>query len=131
MTGDNTLYCGASGYSIQEVDLSKFTSTTFYSGTRKMLGKQSIYSLNIQDGLLFAGGSTVAGTVGKVRNYNCSDFLQHMLWKITYLGEQLPHMAGILSHEQGCNMILPNWIRHSADFSQRRLHIHGHEKWDH
>ncbi|XP_073263630.1 putative E3 ubiquitin-protein ligase LIN-1 [Populus alba] len=92
MTGD-TLYCGASGYSIQEVDLSKFTSTTFYSGTRKMLGKQSIYSLNIQDGLLFAGGSTVDGTVGKVRNYNCSDFLQHMLWKITYLGEQLPHMA--------------------------------------
>jgi hypothetical protein len=67
MTGD-TLYCGVSGYSIQEVDLIKFTSTTFYSGTRKLLGKQSIYSLQIQDGLLFAGGSAVDGTAGKVSN---------------------------------------------------------------
>lgn len=129
MTGD-TLYCGASGYSIQEVDLSKFTSTIFYSGTRKMLRKQSIYSLHIQDGILFAGGSAVDGTAGKVRNYNGSDFLHHMLWKITYLGEQFPHMQ-VFCREQGCNRILPNRVRHSADFSQRRLHIHGHEKWDH
>jgi hypothetical protein len=69
MTGD-TLYCGVSGYSIQEVDLIKFTSTTFYSGTRKLLGKQSIYSLQIQDGLLFAGGSAVDGTAGKVSTNN-------------------------------------------------------------
>lgn len=69
MTGD-TLYCGVSGYSIQEVDLIKFTSTTFYSGTRKLLGKQSIYSLQIQDGLLFAGGSAVDGTAGKVFSHS-------------------------------------------------------------
>lgn len=52
----------------QEVDLCKFTSTTFYSGTRKLLGKQTIYSLHIHDGLLFAGGSAVDGTAGKVSN---------------------------------------------------------------
>ncbi|CAK7346186.1 unnamed protein product [Dovyalis caffra] len=69
MTGD-TLYCGASGYSIQEVDLNKFTSTTFYSGTRKLLGKQSIHSLHVQDGLLFAGGSAVDGTAGKVFSHS-------------------------------------------------------------
>ncbi|XP_065880979.1 putative E3 ubiquitin-protein ligase LIN-1 [Euphorbia lathyris] len=65
MTGDK-LYCGSSGYSIQEVDLRKLTSTTFYSGTRKLLGKQTIYSLYIHDDLLFAGGSTIDGTAGKV-----------------------------------------------------------------
>ncbi|KAJ6681025.1 RING-TYPE E3 UBIQUITIN TRANSFERASE [Salix koriyanagi] len=69
MTGD-TLYCGISGYSIQEVDLRKLTSTTFYSGTRKLLVKQSIYSLQIQDGLLFAGGSSVDGTAGKVFSHS-------------------------------------------------------------
>ncbi|KAJ9186445.1 hypothetical protein P3X46_002017 [Hevea brasiliensis] len=65
MTGDK-LYCGCSGYSIQEVDLCKLTSTTFYSGTRKLLGKQIIHSLHIHDGLLFAGGSAIDGTAGKV-----------------------------------------------------------------
>ncbi|XP_030445073.1 putative E3 ubiquitin-protein ligase LIN [Syzygium oleosum] len=60
------LYCGCSGYSIQEVDLAKSTSGTFYSGTRKLLGKQTIHSLLIHDSLLFAGGSSVDGTAGKV-----------------------------------------------------------------
>lgn len=63
---DNTLYCGCSGYSIQEVDLCKHTSSSFYSGAKKLLGKQTIYSLHIQGGLLFAGGSSVDGTAGKV-----------------------------------------------------------------
>ncbi|PON93899.1 E3 ubiquitin ligase [Trema orientale] len=66
MTGNNKLYCGCSGYSIQEVDLSTYTSNTFYSGTRKLLGKQTIYSLQIHDGVLFAGGSSVDGTAGKI-----------------------------------------------------------------
>jgi hypothetical protein len=35
-----------------------------------LLGKQSIYSLQIQDGLLFAGGSAVDGTAGKVSSNN-------------------------------------------------------------
>ncbi|XP_021902519.1 putative E3 ubiquitin-protein ligase LIN-1 isoform X1 [Carica papaya] len=65
MMGDS-LYCGCSGYNIQEVDLCKFTSSTFYSGTKKLLGRQNIYALHIHDGLLFAGGSAVDGTAGKV-----------------------------------------------------------------
>ncbi|XP_048226938.1 putative E3 ubiquitin-protein ligase LIN-1 isoform X2 [Ricinus communis] len=69
MTGDK-LFCGCSGYSIQEVDLRKLTSTTFYSGTRKLLGKQNIYSLHINDDLLFAGGSAVDGAAGKVFSHS-------------------------------------------------------------
>ncbi|KAL5778211.1 hypothetical protein ACOSP7_011137 [Xanthoceras sorbifolium] len=65
MVGDK-LYCGCSGYSIQEVDLSNLTSNTYYSGTKKLLGKQTIHSLYMQNGLLFAGGSAVDGTAGKV-----------------------------------------------------------------
>ncbi|KAM7259568.1 hypothetical protein ACFE04_015309 [Oxalis oulophora] len=67
MAGDK-LYCGCSAYSIQEVDLLNFSSQTFYSGTRKLLGKQIMHALHIQDGLLFAGGSSVDGTAGKVFN---------------------------------------------------------------
>ncbi|XP_077246554.1 putative E3 ubiquitin-protein ligase LIN-1 isoform X2 [Tasmannia lanceolata] len=65
MTEEN-LYCGCTGYSIQEVDLSKCTSNTFFSGARKLLGKQTINALCIRDGLLFAGGSSVDGIAGKV-----------------------------------------------------------------
>ncbi|KAA8537516.1 hypothetical protein F0562_027124 [Nyssa sinensis] len=65
MTGDK-VYCGCTGYSIQEVDLCKYTSTTFYSGARKLLGKQTIHTLLVHNGLLFAGGSSVDGTAGKV-----------------------------------------------------------------
>ncbi|KAK9270446.1 hypothetical protein L1049_026026 [Liquidambar formosana] len=65
MIGDK-LYCCCTGYSIQEVDLGKYTSSIFYSGARKLLGKQTIHSLHIRDGLLFAGGSSVDGTAGKV-----------------------------------------------------------------
>ncbi|XP_047325164.1 putative E3 ubiquitin-protein ligase LIN-1 [Impatiens glandulifera] len=60
------LYCGCSGYSIQEVDLCDYTSCTFYSGTRKLLGKQIIHSLYVQNGLLISGGSSVDGSAGKV-----------------------------------------------------------------
>ncbi|KAL2324995.1 hypothetical protein Fmac_024053 [Flemingia macrophylla] len=62
----NKLYCGCSGYCIQEVDLSKYTSNSFFSGTRKLLGKQTIYSLQIHDGFLFACGSSVDATAGKI-----------------------------------------------------------------
>ncbi|KAL6295567.1 hypothetical protein ACE6H2_003709 [Prunus campanulata] len=65
MTGPN-LYCGCSGYSIQEVNLGKYTSSTFYSGTRKLLGKQVVYSLHIRDGILYAGGSSVDASAGKI-----------------------------------------------------------------
>ncbi|CAI0382690.1 unnamed protein product [Linum tenue] len=65
MSGDR-LYCACSCYSIQEVDLSKLTSTPFYCGTRKLLGKQSLNSVKIQDGLLFAAGSALDGTAGKL-----------------------------------------------------------------
>nr|AZL93829.1 U-box/WD40 protein [Ceanothus thyrsiflorus] len=63
---ENKLYCGCSGCSIQEVDLSTFTSNTFYSATRKLLWKQTIHSLQIHDGFLFAGGSSVETIAGKV-----------------------------------------------------------------
>ncbi|KAL4557528.1 hypothetical protein LXL04_035709 [Taraxacum kok-saghyz] len=62
----NKLYCGCSGFNIQEVDLRKNTSTTFYAGARKLLGKQSINSLHIQDNLLFVGGTSIDGVAGKV-----------------------------------------------------------------
>ncbi|XAR61650.1 Ubiquitin--protein ligase [Bertholletia excelsa] len=66
MTGSK-LYCGCTGYSIQEVDLCKYTSTVFYSGARKLLlGKQTIHSLRIHNGVLYAGGSSVDGSAGKV-----------------------------------------------------------------
>ncbi|KAK7391558.1 hypothetical protein VNO78_19974 [Psophocarpus tetragonolobus] len=65
LAGDK-LYCGCSGYSIQEVDLSKNTSNSFFSGTRKLLGKQSIHSLQIHDGFLFACGSSVDATAAKI-----------------------------------------------------------------
>ncbi|KAK8948328.1 putative E3 ubiquitin-protein ligase LIN [Platanthera guangdongensis] len=48
-----------------EVDMKKYTSTIFYSGTRKLLGKQTIHALCIQDGILFAGGSSVDGLLGR------------------------------------------------------------------
>ncbi|XP_073137184.1 putative E3 ubiquitin-protein ligase LIN-1 [Henckelia pumila] len=60
------LYCGSSGYTIQEVDLRTQTSSTFYSGAKKLLGKQTIHSLEIHGGLIFAGGTSVDGTAGKV-----------------------------------------------------------------
>ncbi|CAL5336180.1 unnamed protein product [Camellia sinensis] len=63
------LYCGCTGYSIlkkwQEVDLHKYTAATFYSVVRKILGKQTIHSLCIHNGLLFAGGTSVDGIAGK------------------------------------------------------------------
>lgn len=51
---------------MQEVDLRKCRSNTLYSGTRKLLGKQTIHAMCIQDDILFAGGSSVDGTAGKV-----------------------------------------------------------------
>lgn len=88
LTGEK-LYCGCSAYSIQvhiflffqrtclnspftsnltvqEVDLGNLTSNTFYAGTKKLLGKQTIHSLHMHNDLLFAGGSSVDGTAGKV-----------------------------------------------------------------
>lgn len=65
LVGDK-LYCGCSGYSIQEVDISSLTSTVFYAGTRKLLGKQTIFAVEAHRGLLLAGGSAVDGVAGKV-----------------------------------------------------------------
>ncbi|KAK7835202.1 putative e3 ubiquitin-protein ligase lin-1 [Quercus suber] len=50
----------------QEVDLCNYTTNTFYSGTRKLLGKQVIHSLHVHKDLLFAGGSLVDAIAGKV-----------------------------------------------------------------
>ncbi|KAF8410441.1 hypothetical protein HHK36_002970 [Tetracentron sinense] len=72
---DGKLYCGCTGYSIQEVDLHKCTSSTFFSGTRKLLGKQTMHSLHIRDGLLFAGGSSVDGIAGKVFSLSTKEVL--------------------------------------------------------
>ncbi|CAN4075718.1 unnamed protein product [Withania somnifera] len=60
------IYCGCTGYSIQEVDLISQSSTTFYAGAKKLFGKQNIYSLQVQKNVVFAGGSLVDGLSGKV-----------------------------------------------------------------
>ncbi|CAI9116943.1 OLC1v1018239C1 [Oldenlandia corymbosa var. corymbosa] len=65
LLGDK-LYCGCTNYSLQEVDIGTLSSTVFYAGTRKLLGKQTIYSVEINGGLLIAGGSSVDGIAGKV-----------------------------------------------------------------
>ncbi|KAL0553368.1 hypothetical protein IC582_007262 [Cucumis melo] len=62
---EDKLYCGCSGDSIMEVDLSKNTISTFYAGVRKLLWKQNIYSLHLHGDLLSAAGSAVDGTAGK------------------------------------------------------------------
>ncbi|XP_072959018.1 putative E3 ubiquitin-protein ligase LIN-1 isoform X1 [Typha angustifolia] len=62
---EKSIYCGCTGYSIQEVDLSSCTSNTLYSGTKKLLGKQTIQAICIHKGILFAGGSSVDGIAGK------------------------------------------------------------------
>ncbi|XP_027091219.2 putative E3 ubiquitin-protein ligase LIN-1 isoform X2 [Coffea arabica] len=67
LLGDK-IYCGCTSYSIQEVDLGTLTSTIFYTGTRKLLGKQTIFSLEVNSGLLIAGGSSVDGIAGKVNH---------------------------------------------------------------
>lgn len=46
--------------------MGKYTSSAFYSGTRKLLGKQVVYSLHIRDGILYAGGSSVDASAGKI-----------------------------------------------------------------
>ncbi|XP_038896990.1 putative E3 ubiquitin-protein ligase LIN-1 [Benincasa hispida] len=63
---EDKVYCGCSGDCILEVDLSKNTTSTFYTGVRKLLWKQNIYSLHLQGDLLFAAGSVVDGTAGKI-----------------------------------------------------------------
>ncbi|XP_022135985.1 putative E3 ubiquitin-protein ligase LIN-1 isoform X2 [Momordica charantia] len=63
---EDKLYCGCSSDSILEVDLSNYTTSTFYAGVRKLLWKQNIYSLHINGDLMFAGGSLVDATAGKV-----------------------------------------------------------------
>nr|XP_043619326.1 putative E3 ubiquitin-protein ligase LIN-1 [Erigeron canadensis] len=65
-TVGNKLYWGCSGFSIQEADVHKSTSTTFYMGARKLLGKQTINSICIRNNLLYAGGTSVDGIAGKV-----------------------------------------------------------------
>ena len=49
------------------------TLSTFYSGTRKLLGKQTVNSLNIHDDFLYAGGSAVDGIAGKVHLFFYQD----------------------------------------------------------
>ncbi|XP_051139219.1 putative E3 ubiquitin-protein ligase LIN-1 [Andrographis paniculata] len=64
LNNDN-LYCGCSSYTIQEVDLRTQTSSTFYSGAKKLLGKQTIYSVQIYNNILYACGSLIDGIAGK------------------------------------------------------------------
>lgn len=49
------------------MDISSLTSTVFYAGTRKLLGKQTIFAVEAHSGLLLAGGSVVDGVAGKVQ----------------------------------------------------------------
>ncbi|KAF5181242.1 Ring-type e3 ubiquitin transferase, partial [Thalictrum thalictroides] len=63
-SGDK-LYSGSLDKTIREVDMIKCTSSTFFSGTKKLLGKQIIHTLCIRDGFLFAGGSSVDGIAGR------------------------------------------------------------------
>lgn len=65
----------------QEVDLGKYTTNTFYSGAKKLLGKQTVLSVHIHGGLLFAGGSSVDGVAGKVRSIILCQFFNAVLIK--------------------------------------------------
>lgn len=56
------------------MDISSLTSTVFYAGTRKLLGKQTIFAVEAHSGLLLAGGSAVDGIAGKVEMMKKSSF---------------------------------------------------------
>lgn len=63
--------------------MSNYTSNTFFSGTRKLLGKQTIHSLQIHDGFLFAGGSSVDATAGKVNTLLSCLYVDEQTSKLT------------------------------------------------
>ncbi|GAY64555.1 hypothetical protein CUMW_234440 [Citrus unshiu] len=76
MTGDK-LYCGCSGYSIQEVDFGQFNNqSTFYARDKTFSGT-NINTLHMHNGLLFAGGSSVDGTAGKVLSISKQKHVDH------------------------------------------------------
>ncbi|GJY53660.1 putative E3 ubiquitin-protein ligase LIN-1 [Tanacetum coccineum] len=58
---DNKLYCGCSGSGFAKKHINYLLLRC-----KKLLDKQSINSLHIQDNLLFVGGTSVDGTAGKV-----------------------------------------------------------------
>ncbi|KAH7653300.1 Zinc finger RING/FYVE/PHD-type protein [Dioscorea alata] len=77
---EDYIYCGCTGYNIQEVDLSNCSSMAFFSGPKKLLGKQSIHALCTEDGDLFVAGSSADGMAGKVFSF-LTKFVQ--IFKLT------------------------------------------------
>ena len=104
---------------LQEVDLSKCTSNTLYSGTRKLLGKQTIHALQIQDGVLYVGGSSVDGMAGKVC-YRLHSLCLSIVDKVDFafhftfgLNLRKHAMRLSLNHLQPCSyIILPSSLSH-------------------
>ncbi|XP_058074307.1 putative E3 ubiquitin-protein ligase LIN-1 [Magnolia sinica] len=61
------LYCGCSDSSIQEIDLATGTMSTIQTGSRKLLGKaNSIYAMQVHDGLLYSAGTSLDGAAVKI-----------------------------------------------------------------
>ncbi|KAL2500881.1 putative E3 ubiquitin-protein ligase [Forsythia ovata] len=68
------LYCGCHDNSIQEIDLVTGTLGNIQIGSKKLLGKAyPIYSLQVQDGLIYSAGPSLDGATVKIwstSNYN-------------------------------------------------------------
>ncbi|GJN06533.1 hypothetical protein PR202_ga24268 [Eleusine coracana subsp. coracana] len=68
------LFCGCSDSSIQEIDLASGTLGVIQSGNKRILGKANpIYSLQVHEGLLYTGSTSLDGASVKVwnsSNYN-------------------------------------------------------------
>ncbi|XP_022882445.1 putative E3 ubiquitin-protein ligase LIN isoform X2 [Olea europaea var. sylvestris] len=68
------LYCGCHDNSIQEIDLVSGTIGNIQTGSKKLLGKAyPIYSLQVQDGLIYSAGPSLDGANVKIwstSNYN-------------------------------------------------------------
>ncbi|XP_062189107.1 putative E3 ubiquitin-protein ligase LIN [Phragmites australis] len=68
------LFCGCNDSSIQEIDLASGTLGVIQSGNKRILGKANpIYSLQVHDGLLYTGSTSLDGASVKVwnsSNYN-------------------------------------------------------------
>ncbi|KAK8939364.1 putative E3 ubiquitin-protein ligase LIN [Platanthera guangdongensis] len=69
------LYCGCTDNSIQEIDLATGTAGTIQIGSKKLLAKANpIYSLQVQDGLLYSASTPLDGAAIKI--WNTSNYSQ-------------------------------------------------------
>ncbi|WVZ72933.1 hypothetical protein U9M48_021315 [Paspalum notatum var. saurae] len=70
------LYCGCSDSSIQEIDLASGTLGVIQPGSKRILGKANpVYSLQVHDGLLYAGSAPSSSADGaSVKVWSCANY---------------------------------------------------------